>query len=816
MAINQKQNESRDSVKPVDSAVPNYTKIVRGKSGRFVSKNSQNPKASKVPVAKANIHNKQFNLTFPAFQFPGGLRRFWHTQQGRTIQKKLPWAFWLIPLGLIVTFYFMFLHDLPTPYSLGAYNIPLSTKIYDRNGILLFDIFADENRTYIPLSDIPKHVQQATIAIEDKNFYEHQGINPLGGILRAFVASITKQKLQGGSTITQQLVKSALLTPERTITRKIREIILAFWVEALYPKEKILELYLNQVPFGGTAWGIEAAAEKYFEKNAKDLTLAEGSFLAGLPQAPSLYSPYGSNPELAAGRQKEVLRRMVEDKYITQAEADVAANTSLEFRQETGIKAPHFVMYVKQQLVENFGVSIVERGGLRVTTSLDLALQEYAQATVAAEVDKLDRYRVSNGAAIVTKPATGEILAMIGSTDYFATPSGSFNVVTALRQPGSSIKPINYAIGIERKIVTPASMFLDVPTCFSVAGQPAYCPKNYDRSFHGPVHLRFALGNSYNIPAVKMLYLNTVEGMIASASAFGLDTLKDPSKYGLSLTLGGGEVRMVDMAEAFSVFANGGYRKDLISILKVQDKNGKVLFEHEDPNLDRDIPSHLLITGERVVSAETAYLISHILLDNNARSAAFGSSSNLVVPGHAVSVKTGTTDDLRDNWTVGFTPQFLVATWVGNNDNSPMNPSLVSGITGAAPIWNKIMRHVLDGKSDLWPKRPEGIVGMEICSTTGLAPPNQSNPENPDSPDNPDKGCATRYEYFRRDALPRRQEVIRKSVAIDKATGDLAKPNQTENIEMQDHDVVTDGISTWCLDCARIEGAAPSVQTVAQ
>lgn len=739
-------------------------------------------------------------IPIPRSRLPKVVDNFFKTKQGERVKKLLPYSFWLVPISMVAGFYILFLKDLPTPYDLGTYNIPLSTKIYDRKGELLFDIFADQNRTQVPLSDIPKHMQQATIAIEDKEFYKHQGVNPYGGMLRALVATLTGKKLQGGSTITQQLVKSALLSPERTVIRKIREIILAFWVEVIYSKDKILELYLNQVPYGGTAWGIEAAAEKYFGKPVGSLTLSESSLLAGLPQAPTLYSPFGAHPELAKNRQKEVLRRMVEDEYISDKVADETAATELVFKKAEGIKAAHFVMYVKDQLVEKFGVSLVEKGGLRVTTTLNLDLQEYAQATVASEIEKLKKLKVTNGAAVITKPATGEILAMVGSTDYFASPSGSFNVTTALRQPGSSIKPINYAIGIEKRIVTPSTMFLDIPTCFGVTGQPLYCPKNYDHSFHGPVHVRFALGNSYNIPAVKMLYLNTVDDMIASSSAFGLDTLRDSSLYGLSLTLGGGEVRMVDMAEAFSVFANAGIRKDLVSILKVTDKEGKVLFVHEDANLDKEIPSQLLLTGDRVVSPETAYLISHILLDNNARSAAFGTSSNLVIPGHAVSVKTGTTDDLRDNWTIGFTPGYLIATWVGNNDNSPMNPALVSGITGAAPIWNKLMRRVLEGVPDLWPKQPEGIIGKEVCALTGLNPPN---------PDGPEKGCTTRYEFFIKDAIPKDYEVLRNPVVIDKATGDLAPPDQIDNIETQDHDVLQDGTGArWCLDCPHPEGKA--------
>lgn len=718
-------------------------------------------------------------------------------------KKSLPritYAFWLIPFFLVLISYLLIFKDLPSPTRLAQYNTPIATKIYDRSGKLLFDIFADENRTPVPLSEMPKVLQQATIAIEDKNFYQHKGINIIGGMLRAITANITRGQLQGGSTITQQLVKSALLTPERTVIRKIKEIILAFWVEILYPKDKILELYLNQVPYGGTAWGIESASEHFFGKKVSELTLAEAALLAGLPQAPTLYSPYGAHPELAKTRQGEVLKRMAEDGYISEEEADDASSQPLEYRNETGIKAPHFVMYVKEQLAQIYGEALVAKGGLKVTTTLDFDLQEYAQATVAAEVGKLKNYRVSNGAALITKPATGEILAMVGSADYFASPSGNFNVVTALRQPGSSIKPINYALGLEKRIVTAATMFIDEPTCFgNTAGKAPYCPVNYDGKFHGPVQLRFALGNSFNIPAVKMLYMNTVEDMVASASAFGLTTLTDPSRYGLSLTLGGGEVHMTDMATAFGVFANGGIRHDLVSILKVVDKNGKTLQEYKDPNLDKDVPSQLLLNGPRVISAETAFLISHILLDNNARQESFGPSSQLYIPNRAVSVKTGTTDDLRDNWAIGFTPQVLVAVWVGNNDNTPMNPYLVSGVTGAAPIWHKLMAEALKGKPDIWPKQPDGIVGAHVCAISGLAPPN------PDS-NAADRGCSTRFEYFIRGTVPAEVEQLSQQVLIDKSTGDLAAPGQTDNVEMQTHQVIRDSVSLWCLDCPHPEG----------
>lgn len=712
----------------------------------------------------------------------------------------------IIIVGFAVLFFlsslvFLFIKDLPSPTRLSKYNIPQTTKIYDRNNELLYEIYTDQNRTLVKLDEIPQNLRQATISIEDKDFYHHKGINPIGGILRAVKETLFHQTLQGGSTITQQLIKTALLSPERTISRKLKEIILAIWTENIYTKDQILEMYFNQVPYGGTAWGIEAASQKYFGKHVKNLTLGESALLAGLPAAPTVYSPFGAHPEYAKQRQEEVLTRMVADGYIKEEEKKKALDENLNYKpQKTDIKAPHFVMYVKEKLVEKYGEKMVEQGGLKVITTLDLKLQEKTQEILASEIKDLKKLNVGNGAALVTRPPTGEILAMIGSKDYFASDSGNFNVTTSLRQPGSSIKPINYAIGIETGKVTASTVFIDNPTCFQVSGQKPYCPENYDGKFHGLVQLRFALGNSFNIPAVKMMALNGVSPMVASASAMGITTFKDPKNYGLSLTLGGGEVTMLDMATAFSGFANGGIKKNLVSILKVTDQNGHILEEYRDPNFRENIkgsmnyPSTLAISGDRVMSPETAFLISHILLDNNARAQMFGESSYLVVPKHSVSVKTGTTDDKRDNWTIGFTPNFLVAVWVGNNDNSPMNPYLSSGVTGAAPIWNKIMVDVLKDQPDLSPKQPANIVGTQICVLSGKLPPN------PD-PSAQDKGCQTRYEYFIKGTVPKDTENLKQSIPVDKGTQKMAMPDQKDNIEFKDHQVVSDMFGSYCIDC---------------
>lgn len=737
-----------------------------------------------------------------------GGKRFFH------INKK---TLLLLILTLVILFisstYAYVLKDLPTPEKLSSYDIPQTTKIYDRHEKLLYEIFAGENRTLVKLDQVPTHLRQATIAIEDKDFYRHAGISPIGGILRAGRDMLIHRSLQGGSTITQQLVKTALLSPERTIQRKLKEILLSFWVERLYSKDQILEMYLNHVSYGGTNYGVAAATKSYFNKDIKDLTLAESAVIAGLPAAPTRYSPFGAQPDLALTRQKAVLDRMIEDHAIDAPAGEAAKQQNLTFaEQKLDIKAPHFVMFVKELLVEKYGERLVEQGGLQVTTTLDLDLQEKAQATVSGGVAKLRGFQVGNGAALITRPPTGEILAMVGSRDYFASDSGNFNVTIAKRQPGSAIKPINYAAGLATHKATASTMFLDIPTCFATAGQPRYCPKNYDGNFHGPVQLRFALGNSYNIPAVKMLALNRVETMIATASAMGITTFDDPSRFGLSLTLGGGEVRMTEMAEAFGVFANAGIKKNLTAILSVKDRHGKTLEEFKDSNFSLNLanlkpPSTLLINGDKVLPESVAYIISHILLDNNARQGAFGPSSVLVIPGkHAVSVKTGTTDDYKDNWTIGFTPNFLTAVWIGNNNNLPMK---TSGVEGAAPIWHGIMKVVLADQVDLWPKQPSSVVGRQVCELTGTLPSTQ-----PDAQPLSEEqgGCKTRFEYFQEDNLPTPGiGMSKQQLTIDKNTGKQARSDQTDNVDHQEKRVIGDPFSpTYCLDCPH-DGDPPTV-----
>jgi len=619
----------------------------------------------------------------------------------------IPFRVYYFVLGSLVTLAIVFLYqgylfvkNLPSPSTIGKANFPLSTHLYDRNGKLLYEIYREENRTPIKLKELPPFVYQATIAIEDKDFYQHQGIS-FWAILRAMKETFFKKNLQGGSTITQQLVKTSLLTSQRTLERKIKEIILALWAEKIYTKDQILEMYLNQVAYGGSAYGVEEAAKIYFGKSAKDLNLEEAALLAGLPQAPSVYSPY-INPNLAKKRRDDVLTAMYLQGYIDKKTKDEAQNKAVSvLPPKISIKAPHFVFYVKSKLEEKFGPSIVEEGGLRVLTTLDLTIQEEAEKILKEEIDKLRDLNVSNGAILITRPQTGEILAMVGSVDYFRQPDGAFNVTTALRQPGSAIKPIMYSLALQ-KGYTAATIIDDSPVVFNIAGSESYRPVNYDNRFHGRVPLRYALANSYNVPAVKVLATLGVDSFIDFANRLGITTWVDRSRYGLSLTLGGGEVTMVDMAQAFGVLANLGEQTNINSYIKIKNTYDEVI---DEPTFFKT----------RKINPGIAYIITDILSDNFARTWAFGPNSYLEIPGYKVAVKTGTTNDKRDNWTIGYTPDFLVAVWVGNNDNSPMNPYLTSGITGAAPIWNRMMTYLLKNYgSNNWYQKPDNVV-EKIC-----------------------------------------------------------------------------------------------------
>ncbi|MBD3250468.1 MAG: PBP1A family penicillin-binding protein [Candidatus Pacebacteria bacterium] len=714
----------------------------------------------------------------------------------------------LLGLGAVfIIITLLLMQQLPSPRKLTtSEEYAVSTQIFDRNHKLLYEIYADENRIPITLEKVPEHVVQATLAIEDKNFYRHWGID-LWGIIRAMRNNLKDDTLQGGSTITQQLVKNALLSRERTWTRKAKEAYLAILTEILYSKDEILEMYLNYISYGGTAVGIEAAAHKYFDKSATQLTLSEASLLAALPQAPTLYSPFGAHPEKGQQRQADVLRRMKEDGYITAEQEEQAKSESLKFAlSQTEIKAPHFVFYVRDQLYQEYGEKKVETGGLRVHTSLDLDLQEAAQASVSAEIAQLGRYKVSNGAAVITKPNTGEILAMVGSKDYFDTENdGQVNVTLALRQPGSSIKPLMYATTFQQKTLNPGTILLDNPTCFEVPGQKPYCPRNYDGGFKGPVSIRQSLGSSLNIPAVKSLSTIGVKTFMDQAKKAGISTWDDPANYGLSLTLGGGEVKMLDMAQAYGVLANQGIKVPLISILKVEDYQGEVLTEVdlEERKEQLNYLNNYENNGQkgelkRVMDRAPAYLVSHIMQDNNARLMAFGPNSQLVIPNKVVSAKTGTTNNLKDNWTLGFTPQYLVITWVGNNNGDPMS-YLASGVTGAAPIWNDLMSYILKDKESVWPEKPPDVTSAPVC-VSGMPPEVTA------------KKLGFNCEpigtdYYWEASEPSFSRLVKENVWINPETGVPPEPGQhVEGLILEERvlykDPVTQGLG-YCYDCSR-------------
>ncbi len=700
-------------------------------------------------------------------------------------------------IGGVIFVFILFLwysRDLPTPGKLSENNLSQSTKIFDRNGVVLYDIYNQQNRTYVELSQMSKTMQQATIAIEDKDFYINRGFS-ITGYLRVIRNLFLFRGISGGSTLTQQLVKNTLLTSEKTLPRKIKEFILAIQVDQRYSKDQILELYLNVAPYGGTSVGVEAASELYFGKKAKDLTLVESTVLAGLPQLPSYYSPYGQYPKAYIERSVQVLRRMREDDYITkkQEEEAVKALPKIKFQEQShSIKAPHFSFYVKDLLIKQFGENYVEQGGLQVTTTLDYKLQKEAEKIVSEEVEDARYLKVGNGASIVLDPKNGEILAMVGSKDFFATESasksnggfeGQFNVITqGLRQPGSSIKPVTYAAALERGY-TAATLLMDTPTVFPNPGAKDYVPENYDKKFHGPLQVRFALGSSINIPAVKMLALVGIKNMLSAAYNMGISELAPTDdnikRFGLSITLGGGDVKPIELASSYAAFANGGYRVEPNAILKVTDRKGKVLYEQNE------------VTKKKALSPEVAFIISHMLLDNNARLITFGENSYLNIRGRSIAVKTGTTDDKRDNWTVGWTPTILVATWVGNNDNSPMG-NVASGVTGAAPIWRRIILEALKGKANEDFVKPENVIAVTVDSLTGGLPVD---------------GKPTRSEYFIKGTEPTTISAVYKKLKISKHQSEkLANQDEIDHgdyeakdyfVFAEDDSVSADGKNHW-------------------
>lgn len=661
-----------------------------------------------------------------------------------------------------------FSKDLPTPGKLATPDLSNSTKILDKDNDLLFSFYKDYNRIYVSINQIPKILRDATVVAEDAEFYQNQGFS-LTGYLRAAKDIVVYRRLTGGSTITQQLVKTVLLSPEKSISRKIKELMLSVEVGRRYSKDQILEMYLNDISYGGTAVGVEAASNLYFGKHVKDLDLAEAAFLAGLPQAPSYYSPYIGIEKSYVARTNYVLDRLAEKGYISELQRKKASSEIQNYKfeqKDISLKAPHFVMYVRQLLVNLFGENMVEKGNLEVKTTLDYGLQEKSEKIVKDEIDQLKGYHVGNGSAVVLDTKTGAILAMVGSRDYFDTENdGNFNATTALRQPGSSTKPIMYSAAFE-KGYTASTLVMDVKTDF-YTGNPVdkvYTPVNYDEKYRGPVQIRFALGNSLNLPAVKMLARVGLKPVMQKAYDMGIEnwnpTSENMKNVGLSLVLGGREVTLLQLSSAYSVFASGGVKKDPFAITDVKDSNGKIIYKHED------------VTGNRILSEEVSYLISHILLDNNARQDAFGARSWLVVPGKTVAVKTGTTDQKRDNWTIGFTPSYVVGVWVGNNDNSEMNQKIASGITGASPIWNKIMIEVLKNKKDEEFRKPDNVIAQEVNAYSGDLPYG-------DKP--------KRTEYFIKGTEPTTVSPIYKSLKISKHQQE--KLANSVEIDRGDYDV---------------------------
>ncbi len=660
------------------------------------------------------------------------------------------------------------LADLPPLDNLHSYAAVPSNKVYDRYGRLLFEMPPPYGgfHTPIPLSEMPEALRQAIVATEDARFYENPGVD-FKAILRSAWWNLRSGHIvSGASTITQQLVRNLLLSPderyEQTYTRKLREAVLAWRITNRYSKDEILELYLNEIYFGNLAYGVEAAAQTYFGKHARDLDLAECALLAGLPQSPPMYNPF-EHLDAARERQAVVLGLMVEQGYITEEQARQAKEEKLYFAPTPfEIRAPHFVMYVRSLLEQELGLEALEQGGLSIYTTLDLDLNETARDIVRYRLARLAEcngqrtncppggHNVRNAALVALDPQTGEILAMLGSPDYFsARIDGAVNGTTALRQPGSSIKPITYAAAFESGKLTPATMMLDVRTSFVTKEGMSYVPLNYDLQWRGPVLLREALASSYNLIAVKVLDTVGVEAMTGLARRLGITTFDDPDRTGLAVTLGGGEVRLLEEVAAYAAFANGGHAVRPVAVLRVEDANGHLLWA---PPISPLIAGGT--EGEQVLDERVAYLISNILSDNAARIPSFGEQSPLKLSRPA-AVKTGTTTDFRDNWTVGYTPDLVVGVWVGNADNEPMRE--ISGVSGAAPIWHDFMEAALKGTPIHDFQRPDGLVEVEVCALSGLLP----------GPD-----CPHRVkELFLEGTEPTETCTMRRRIALDRATG---------------------------------------------
>ncbi len=623
------------------------------------------------------------------------------SKRGRLVDsfgKILAIAILALVIGGILLFVWL-AFNMPDPNRLTDRNMPQSTKIYDRTGEhVIYEFHGDQKRTLVELENISKYVIDATIASEDKNFYIHHGFQ-IKGILRSVYINLTTGQKVGGSTITQQLVKNAILTGDKKYTRKIKELILSLEIERRFEKDEILKMYLNEIPYGSLTYGIESAAQTFFGKNAKDLTLDESALLVILPRATTRFSPYGSHRDELIEKQRAVLDSMVELGYITGEEAGAAKEVDVLSKiveEKTGLLAPHFVFYVRERLASTFGEQAVEEGGLKVITTLDYEKQEAANQAVADNIDFIKEHGGNSAALIAIEPSTGDIMAMIGSADYFDDSiNGKYNALTGRLQPGSSIKPIVYAYGFE-KGYTPNTVLYDVSTDFSV-GSSTYRPRNYDGKEHGAVTVREALGNSMNIPAVKMLYLVGLKDFIDFATENIGYNIPDPSQIGLSLTLGGATVNPIEHINAYSAFANEGKITVPRSILKVEDSKGKVMYEAEKVKL------------KEAISTQSARMINDVLSDDNARAMTFGTGSVLTLGERPVAAKTGTTNDYKDAWTIGYTPSLVAGVWVGEALEGKSMDS-VGGSRAAGPIWNQFMREALSGSPIEYFTKPDEVI----------------------------------------------------------------------------------------------------------
>ena len=609
-------------------------------------------------------------------------------------------ALWIIVISAILFFGLLIYvqRTLPDPNSIADRKVSESTKIYDRTGqVLLYDIHGEEKRTIVPWEQIPTNLKNATLAAEDSGFYSHGGFD-LKGILRSFLSDIKTFSLsQGGSTITQQLVKQTLLGNEKTALRKVRELVLSIELERKFSKDQIFWMYLNQIPYGSNTYGVEAAAKAFFNKNASQLNLNEAATLSALPQAPSYYSPYGNHVDGLIIRKNSILTNMKKLGFISETDYKQAVAEKPVFHSSTeSITAPHFVIMVKDYLANKYGESAIESGGFNVITTLDTALQDYAEAAVTkyATINKT-KYKASNAALVAVSPKNGDVLALVGSVNYFDIANqGNFNVTIdgPGRQPGSSFKPFAYAVAFQKGYPDSTTIF-DFKTEFNPSCSPdgnqlvdqyglaCYHPRNYDGIFRGPVTLRQALDQSLNIPSVKTLYLAGIPETISLAQQMGITTLTQPERYGLSLVLGGAEVHPIDLVSAYSVFANDGIRNPWRIIQRVEDANGNVLEEAQNQ-------------PQRALDAQTARLMNNILSDNSARAAVFGYNNSLYFPGYEVGAKTGTTQDNRDGWVVGFSPSVATVVWTGNNNNQSMTAA-GAGISAAGPMWHEFMAQAL-------------------------------------------------------------------------------------------------------------------------